>query len=98
MIHPESGLKIDLIVTLPGSPDHARLGRACVLPIEGGGHARFTSPEDSIVSKLDFFRQGESEKHLRDIASILKIRGDKLDLAYVSSWASTELLRRTGRS
>jgi hypothetical protein len=55
---------------------------------------------------LDFFRQGESEKHLRDIASILKIRGDRLDLDYISIWVSAhgldevwaELLTRTGRA
>jgi len=106
VIHPESGLKLDLIVSRPEFPGHARLDRAQSLPIEGGGNAWFTSPEDSIVSKLEFFQLGESDKHLRDVASILKIRGDQLDFGYISLWVTqngmqdvwNELLRRTGRS
>lgn len=106
VIRPDAGLKVDFIVALPDSPDRARFDRAIRLAIDGGGDALFTSPEDSIVSKLDFFRQGESDKHLRDIASILKIRGDQLDLDYLSAWVSahglndvwTELLARTGRA
>jgi hypothetical protein len=105
VIRPDAGLKIDFIVSLPGSRDHARLDRAIQHPTDDGGNAIFTSPEDSILSKLHSFREGESDKHLRDIASILKIRGDQLDLRYISSWVSqnnmedvwTELLRRTGR-
>ena len=79
VIRPDAGLKVDFIVSLPHSPDRARFGRALRLATADGGDALFASPEDSIVSKLDFFRQGESDKHLRDIASILKIRGDRLD-------------------
>ena len=105
IIHPESGLKVDLIVARPDSAGHARFDRARSLPVDGGGSAMFTSPEDSIVSKLEFFREGESDKHLRDIASILKIRGEQLDLDYISSWVSQNgmeevwnaLLIRTGR-
>jgi hypothetical protein len=106
VIRPDAGLKVDFIVRPTHSPDHARFDRALRLATADGGDALFTSPEDSIVSKLDFFRQGESDKHLRDIASILKIRGDQLDLSYISSWVSThgldevwaELLARTGRA
>lgn len=105
VIRPDAGLKIDFIVALPDSPDLVRFDRAIRLATADGGDALFTSPEDSIVSKLDFFRQGESDKHLRDIASILKIRGDQLDLAYINSWVGAHgmedvwstLLRHTGR-
>ena len=37
--------------------------------------------------KLDFHRRGGSDKHLRDIAGVLKISGDQLDHAYLDSWA-----------
>ncbi len=55
---------------------------------------------------MDFFREGESDKHLRDIASILKIMGDQLDMSYIAEWAArigvsdvwTNLLTQTGRS
>jgi hypothetical protein len=106
VIRPDAGLKVDFIVTPGGSAQHARFDRAVRLPTDDGGAAVFTSAEDSIVSKLDSFLEGESEKHLRDIASILKISGDQLDLAYISKWATeaglnevwAKLLARTGHS
>ena len=32
-----------------------------------------------ILRKLEYYREGESEKHLRDISSILKFSSDKID-------------------
>jgi len=38
--------------------------------------AYFASQEDVILKKLEFYREGGSEKHLRDIAGNLKVRGN----------------------
>lgn len=88
VIHPESGLKVDLIVAKQDPLDLERLRRATRLPTPGGGNAMFSTPEDLILKKMDFYRQGGSEKHLRDIASILKISGERLDMGYVADWAA----------
>ena len=45
------------------------------------------SPEDVILGKLWYHSLGGSEKHLRDIAGILRISGDAVDRADVSNWA-----------
>jgi hypothetical protein len=47
--------------------------------------AWFLSPEDVILYKLDYFRRsGEtSAKHPADIAKMLRVMGDQLDLAYL---------------
>ena len=37
------------------------------------------SAEYVILRKLEYFREGKSEKHLRDIASILSLYGDRID-------------------
>jgi predicted nucleotidyltransferase len=37
------------------------------------------SPEYVIVRKLEYFREGRSEKHLKDIASILAVSPDQID-------------------
>jgi hypothetical protein len=50
--------------------------------------AVFASPEDVILKKLEYHREGGSDKHLRDIAGVLKISGDPLDLAYLDDWSS----------
>jgi hypothetical protein len=48
----------------------------------------YASPEDVILKKMEYFREGESEKHLRDIAGVLRVQGDHLDRAYIANWAT----------
>jgi hypothetical protein len=45
------------------------------------------SPEDVILGKMWYYQLGGSEKHLRDIASMLRLSGDQIDRAYVAQWA-----------
>jgi hypothetical protein len=86
IIHPESGLKIDVIIP-PDTPyDHGRFDRA-VRVTPGDYQASFASPEDAIIKKLQYFLEGGSEKHLRDIASILKVMGPQIDRMYIEQWA-----------
>ena len=44
-------------------------------------------PEYVIVRKLEFFREGKSEKHVRDIRSMLTVSSDEIDLSLVSRFA-----------
>jgi hypothetical protein len=87
VIHPASGLKLDLIVPPDTAFNRGRFGRARSLHPDPGYAASFASPEDVILMKLDFHRRGGSDKHLRDIAGVLRISGEHLDLAYLESWA-----------
>lgn len=86
ILHIPSGLKADIMV-FRGTPfDESRLFRArrVELPAEsGGGSAMFAAAEDVILKKLEFFRERGSDKHLRDIASMLKVSGPEIDLAYI---------------
>jgi hypothetical protein len=36
-------------------------------------------PEYVILRKLEYFREGGSDKHLRDIRAMLAVSGDQLD-------------------
>jgi hypothetical protein len=45
------------------------------------------SPEDIILMKLRYFHAGASDKHLRDIAGMLRILGASMDRAYIEQWA-----------
>jgi hypothetical protein len=40
-----------------------------------------------ILGKLWYYREGGSEKHLRDIAGMLQVSGDEIDTAYVDAWS-----------
>jgi hypothetical protein len=36
---------------------------------------------------MEYYKEGGSEKHLRDIAGILKISGQMVDREYIVGWA-----------
>ena len=42
--------------------------------------------EDVIIGKLIYFQEGGSEKHLRDIASMMKMNRSKIDEEYLDRW------------
>jgi len=67
--------------------DRSRLARARSLAT-AGTVASFASPEDVIVKKLQYFREGGSEKHLRDIAGVLKTQANRIDREYIVEWAA----------
>ncbi len=87
IIHPGSGLKIDVMITRGDEFDQSRFRRVRRLKPLEDTEVDFASPEDVVLKKMDFYRQGGSDKHLRDIAGILKISADAIDLAYIEAWA-----------
>ena len=86
LIHHQSGLKIDLVIRK--NTDHARLefARRRKLVLWGNVEAYFASPEDVIIKKLEYFREGGSEKHVKDIRGILA--ETKVDAAYLQEWVA----------
>jgi len=52
--------------------------------------AKFASPEDTILAKLEWYRIGNevSERQWRDILGVLKTRAGALDVDYLRKWAS----------
>jgi hypothetical protein len=87
LIHPASGLKIDFMVLTQSAFDRARIARRRELPVLQGRTISFASPEDVILKKLLFFQEGGSEKHLRDIAGVLRVQGERIDRGYIHHWA-----------
>jgi hypothetical protein len=47
------------------------------------------SPEDSILSKLEWYRRGGevSEQQWNDVLGVIAVQGERLDLAYMRRWA-----------
>ncbi len=87
VIHPASGLKIDVVVAPRDEFDRSRFERARRVHPAPDYDAAFASPEDVILKKMVFFREGGSDKHLRDIAGVLRVSGDRLDRSYIDEWA-----------
>ena len=99
IIDPGGGQKIDIFV--PSSDfDRSQLDRAAPLPISPTRQAMFVSPEDVILKKMEYYHEGGSEKHLRDITGMLKLLGPRIDhdsilrraakLGFQSIWAAIE--------
>ncbi len=89
IIHVPSGLKVDLMVAKGDDFDQARFARVRQIAMPDGRMEPFASPEDVILKKLEFFREGGSSKHLRDIATMIAVQGrEGLDWDYIVSWAA----------
>ncbi len=84
ILHMPSGLKVDVVVqksTDHGTSEFARRRRVELLP---GLMTWVAAPEDVIIAKLRYYREGESEKHLRDIRGIKA--QISLDQSYLDYW------------
>jgi hypothetical protein len=93
VIHPASGLKIDFIIAKDDDFERSRQQRGVRLPIGSGADATFASAEDVIIRKMQYFKEGGSDKHLRDIAGVLKIQGDRINRPYIAEWADRLAVR-----
>jgi len=86
------GTRADCYVARPAGIDASAMlrRRRMLLYTSPETYAWFLSPEDVILYKLDYFRQsGEtSAKHPADIAKMLRVMGDQLDLAYLERWSA----------
>ncbi len=90
VIHIPSGLKVDVIV--PRKSDHSDSEQSRVRRLSDRSEfsAWYAAPEDVILNKLRYLKMsgGESQKHIRDIAGMLKITGDQIDREYIETWAA----------
>jgi hypothetical protein len=87
ILQTTTGSKIDVILSrndVWGQSQMARRRRVLLLPDREGFAA---APEDVILGKLWYYNEGRSDKHLRDIAGILRLSGDQVDRADIDMWA-----------
>ena len=85
IIHADSGLKADFYTA--GREDlHAYAFRNARKYAAGETTISLAPPEYVIVRKLEYYREGGSEKHLRDIRGMLAVSGELLDRAALQEW------------
>ncbi|MGQ0812266.1 MAG: hypothetical protein ACT4OO_13730 [Nitrospiraceae bacterium] len=93
IIHPASGLKVDVMVRKDTPFDRSRFARGRTLRPAESYQAAFASAEDVIIKKMEYYQAGGSDKHVRDITGMLKISGNEIDQAYIVDWANRLGLR-----
>lgn len=83
IISQHSLLKADVYI-VSGDPLHQwAMENVKVIDIDGLPIA-FTPPEYLIIRKLEFFREGGSQKHIRDIAAMLNESSDMINFPFLN--------------
>ncbi|HEY1546457.1 MAG TPA: hypothetical protein VGG28_01485 [Kofleriaceae bacterium] len=77
--------KIDLVIRKDRAFSIEELQRRRVVVMMGVRVAAATA-EDTIVAKLEWAKQGASTRQLVDVAGILRVRRESLDLTYLQRW------------
>ena len=81
-----SASKIDLIVRKDRPFSVEEFGRRQRVDLSFAVGVAVVSPEDAVLPKLEWAKSTDSERQLRDVASILEMN-PRLDRRYVDGWA-----------
>jgi len=91
-IHEETFYQVDLFVASITPFNRLQFERREYIEIDPDHDITmpFQSAEDTILSKLDWFRQGKevSERQWQDVLGILRSQGEQLDHHYLRQWAA----------
>ena len=101
-IHEETFFQVDLFVMKPTPYNRVQFDRREYIEVDPEHNITmpFQSAEDTILSKLDWFREGQevSERQWQDVLGILRAQGEQLDHKYLRHWAANlgvdDLLQR----
>lgn len=87
VIHLKTMFKVDVFLPKDRVFDRTELERRTrqVIGTEPERAVYFASAEDIVLSKLEWFRlgQGISDRQWQDVLGVIRVQGDRLDLAYL---------------
>lgn len=91
IIHNETLDKIDFWLLKDNEFDKVRFSRRRKEEIKGKA-VFISSPEDLILTKLDWYKKSDLQKHYNDVLGIFEVQTGKLDLDYIRKWAEVLFL------
>lgn len=91
LIHKDTMFRIDIFPLAQSPFEHNQMQRRELLSLSKRpqDHAYFTTAEDIILAKLNWFRMGgeTSEQQWRDVLGVIRVQDEALDQAYLQLWA-----------
>jgi hypothetical protein len=87
VIDAQAGWKADLRIRRDrpfSRTEFNRRRKAAILEID----LWVTSPEDVVLSKLEWARESASEQQLQDALGVLLVQNERLDRDYLKKWAA----------
>lgn len=91
-IHLATGFKVDLVIRKqrPFSVEELRRRESGQL---AGRQVAFATAEDTILTKLEWSKLGDSERQYEDAVGVIRVQGPRLDWTYLERWADALGLR-----
>lgn len=86
VIDIQSGLKTDFIIRKKRSFSKEEFSRR-KLSMLMGLELCIVSPEDSILSKLEWSKESQSQMQFNDVINVLDAQWESLDFEYLKKWA-----------
>jgi hypothetical protein len=90
LIHFDTAFKVDVFVAKSGIQEKGIERRQLKkLGTEGNYSFYFSTPEDIVLAKLDWYRKGNylAAQQWSDISNVIRIQGERLDVGYLRHWA-----------
>lgn len=89
VIHRDTSLRADVYLAGDDSFHEWALDRSVTLDL-GGSTARVAPIEYVIVRKLEYFVASGSDRHLRDVAMMLGVSGERIDSTALADWSKRQ--------
>jgi hypothetical protein len=95
VIHFDSVFKIDVYIPDEFGQQQLKRRRPETLLPSSTQTTYASSPEDTILAKLSWYRRGGevSQRQLADVAGIIKVQDQRLDISYLREWADKLTVR-----
>lgn len=85
LIDLTSGWKIDMIIRRSRAFSQEEFRRRQRIAVQGI-HLWIASPEDVVISKLEWSKLAQSRRQIEDVSAILSLREASLDIPYLEKW------------
>lgn len=95
LIHHQTGYKADIYLFGQDELHQWAMENRRRISLKSGHLIWIAPPEYVIIRKLEYYREGGSEKHLNDIRGMLEISGEQINRQIIAEWVARKKLALT---